>query len=226
MTRAIADALRAQLDETAHAPEVKVLVITGTGAAFSSGVDRAEAFAGPDATLHARRTTPLWPVDELFAYPKPIIAALNGPAHGGGATLAMACDLRVAAATASLTFNLGTVGLTPEFGSSYLLWRQVGYATALELMLTGETLDAETARQRGLVNQVVDDDALVDTVQALAERLASLPSGTAEAIKAVLKGGLDATFAEARTNELRSLAERARAIAARADRTANPEGPA
>ena len=214
MTRAMADVLRAELATTADDDATGVLVITGTGdASFSSGADRKEAFEGPGATLTEKRSTPLWPVEELFDYPKPIIAALNGPAFGGGATLAMAADLRIASRDATLTFGLGKVGLTPEFGSSFLLWRQVGYATALDLLLTGRTVDAAEAASLRLVNRVVDRHDLDTATQALAEQLASLPAGAAAATKAVLRDGLTApTFADARRTELRSLATQAKAL--------------
>lgn len=213
MTRAMADRLRAELADTADDPAISVLVVTGTGRAFSAGADRKEVLEGPDATIRERRATPMWPVEEIFAYPKPIVAALNGPAYGGGATFAMAADLRIAAASARLTFNLVKVGLTPEFGSTFLLWRQVGYATALELMLTARSVDASEAAALGLVNRVVPDGALVDETEALVEQLAALPNGAAAATKAVMRAGLEASFAEARKAELRSLAERGRALA-------------
>jgi 2-(1,2-epoxy-1,2-dihydrophenyl)acetyl-CoA isomerase len=223
MTRGMADTLRAELAGTATDDAVRVLVLTGTGRAFSAGADRKEVLDGPDATIREKRSTPLWPVDELFAYPKPIIACLNGAAYGGGATLAMAADLRVASSAASLTFNLVKVGLSPEFGSSYLLWRQVGYATALELMLTGRTVSATEALALRLVNRVVDADpddptdatAVMTATETLAEELAALPASAVAATKAVLRGGLDASFDEARTNELRSLAHLGKALAAR-----------
>lgn len=238
MTRAMAETLRAQLAATAEDDDVKVLVITGTGRAFSAGADRKEVLEGPNATIREKRATPLWPVEELFAYPKPIIACLNGAAYGGGATLAMAADLRLASRSASLSFNLVNVGLSPEFGSSYLLWRQVGYATALELMLTGRKVDADEALALRLVNRVIDDapaptegdagagatdasgahQALIDATQALADGLAALPDGAAAATKAVLRAGLDASFDEARSNELRSLAQRGQALAAQRSR--------
>ena len=212
MTRAMADRLRHELASTAEDPEVAALVITGTGTeAFSAGADRAEVFDGPTATLTEKRTRPLWPVEELFDYPKPIIAAVNGPAFGGGATLAMATDLRIAVPTATFTFGLAKVGLTPEFGSSYLLWRQVGYSLALELMLTGRQVSADEALQQRLVNQVVPSAAELDTtVRELVVQLASLPHGAAAATKAVLRSGLDTTtFAESRRAELRALASQA-----------------
>lgn len=220
MTRAMAEALRAELQSTAGDPDVAALVITGTGSeAFSAGADRQEAFDGIDATLSEKRSQPLWPVEELFDYPKPIIAAVNGPAFGGGATLAMAADLRIAVPAATFTFGLAKVGLTPEFGSSYLLWRQVGYGLALELMLTGRRVDADEAQRLRLVNQVVaSPDRLDDTVLALVEQLASLPHGAAAATKAVLRAGLDApTFADARRSELRALRAQAAKFGENAD---------
>ncbi|MHB8669137.1 MAG: enoyl-CoA hydratase/isomerase family protein [Acidimicrobiales bacterium] len=213
MTRAMAEALRSELGEAAAAEDTRVLVITGTGRAFSAGADRREVLEGPGATIRERRRAPLWPVDELVTFPKPLVACLNGPAYGGGATLAMAADLRVAAAGAGLAFNLARAGLTPEFGSSYLLWRQVGYAVALDLMLTGRMVAAPEALTLRLVNTVVPDPEVVDATQSLAESLASLPAGTAEATKAVLRAGLEADFPQARRNELKALAERGRALA-------------
>src|SRR5438105_9690763 len=92
MTRAMADTLRTELLSSARDDGIGALVITGTGRAFSAGADRKEVLDGPDATIREQRSAPLWPVDELFEHPKPIIACLNGAAYGGGATLAMAAD--------------------------------------------------------------------------------------------------------------------------------------
>lgn len=212
MTAAMAGALRDQLAATAADDGVGALVICGTGASFSSGVDRKEAFEGPDAALSQKRDDPLWPVTELVTHPKPVVCALNGPAHGGGATLALACDLRVAAQSATLTFNLARVGLSPEFGSSFLLWRQVGYGRALDLMLTGRSVDAGEALAMGLVNRVVPDDELDATTAELATAIAELPSGAATATKAVLVAGLTADLDGARRTELRTLGAQARKL--------------
>jgi 2-(1,2-epoxy-1,2-dihydrophenyl)acetyl-CoA isomerase len=124
----------------------------------------------------------------------------------------MACDLRVAAAGATMTFGLGRVGLTPEWGSSYLLWRQIGWSRALDLFLTGRTVDADEAMRLGLIDRLVADTALLETTQALGEQIASLPDGTAEAIKHVLRRGLDVDFPGAREAERQTLAGRVRAL--------------
>lgn len=218
MTAAMADELRSQLEATAADADIGALVVCAAGTAFSSGVDRKEAFEGPDATLRQRRDRPLWPVEELVTHPKPVLCALNGAAHGGGATLALACDLRIAAESATLTFNLARVGLSPEFGSSFLLWRHVGYGRALDLMLTGRTVDAGEALAIGLVNRVVPDADLDACVEEAAAAIAALPVGAATATKAVLLAGLTADLHDARRSELRSLAEQARRLQSRPPR--------
>jgi enoyl-CoA hydratase/carnithine racemase len=225
MTVAMADLLREELVSTAVDDGISVLVLTGTGTAFSSGADLRELLESPDAAALAGRATPMWPVDEIATYPKPFLACLNGAAVGGGATLAMAADLRIAGRSASLRFNLGRHGITPEFGSSFLLWRQVGYSTALELMLTGRTVDADEALRLRLVNAVVEDRELVAWTQALAEQMAALPTNAAARTKQVLRAGLDATWPEARMNEVRALVEFGQLAASSPDAEPETEPP-
>ncbi|HEX7097219.1 MAG TPA: enoyl-CoA hydratase/isomerase family protein [Acidimicrobiales bacterium] len=212
MTSAMGARLGELLEQARDDDATRVVVITGSDGSFSSGLDRAEIASGM-----ANKSE--FPVELLVQYDKPTIACVNGLAFGGGATMAMACDLRVAAASATLTFGLGRVGLTPEWGSSYLLWRQVGWSRALDLFLTGRTVTADEALRIGLVDRVVDDGEVVDATQQLAEEIASLPPGTAEATKQVLRSGLDVDFLAARDVERKALAERARALrAAQKDR--------
>jgi enoyl-CoA hydratase/carnithine racemase len=194
------------LEEARDNDAVSVVVVTGVGSSFSAGLDRKEIAKGLEGKSE-------FPVDLMVNYPKPTIAAINGLAYGGGATMAMACDLRVAAAGATITFGLGKVGLVPEWGSSYLLWRQVGYSRALDVMLTARTIAADEALAMGLVNRVVPDDQLTIAVTEIAQQIAALPPGTATAIKDVLRGGLDADFPAARVNEMSMLGRRSRALA-------------
>ncbi|MGH9015326.1 MAG: enoyl-CoA hydratase/isomerase family protein [Acidimicrobiia bacterium] len=207
VTRAMAETLRTELARAADDATIVTLVLTGTGDTFCAGVDVKEALQGPDAALRQERSTPLWPVDELVNFPKPFLCCLNGAAVGGGATLAMTTDLRLAAESASLTFSLGRLGLTPEVGSSFLLWRQVGYGVALDLMLTGRTVPAPEALALRLVHRVVPDGDAESATQTLAEGLAELPHDAAARTKQVLRAGLEASYADARKNELRELAE-------------------
>jgi 2-(1,2-epoxy-1,2-dihydrophenyl)acetyl-CoA isomerase len=124
--------------------------------------------------------------------------------------------MRVVAESGSFTFGLAKLGLTPEWGSSYFLWRQIGWGRALDLFLTGRTVDATEALRLGLADRVVADADVRTETQLLAEQLASLPEGTAEATKAVLRRGLDVQFLEARDVERAGLADRVRAMRARA----------
>ena len=206
MTRAMGTRLGELLEEARDDDAISVVVITGSGTTFSAGLDRKEIAKGLEGKSE-------FPVELLVNFPKPTIAAINGLAYGGGATMAMACDLRVAASGATITFGLGKVGLVPEWGSSYLLWRQIGYSRALDVMLTARTIAATEALSMGLVNRVVPDDELTSAVTELAIQIASLPIGTATAIKEVLRGGLDADFAAARVIETRMLGRRSRSLA-------------
>jgi 2-(1,2-epoxy-1,2-dihydrophenyl)acetyl-CoA isomerase len=206
MTRAMGARLGELLEEARDNDAISVVVITGAGTTFTAGLDRKEILKGLEGKSE-------FPVELIVNYPKPTIAAINGLAYGGGATMAMSCDLRVAAASATITFGLGKVGLVPEWGSSYLLWRQIGYGRALDVMLTARTIAADEALAMGLVNRVVADDQLTSAVSELAHQIASLPAGTATAIKDVLRGGLDADFPAARVNETRMLGRRSRALA-------------
>ncbi len=218
MTSAMGSRLGELLDDAQHDDEVRVLVITGEGDAFSAGLDRDELTAGlADKSA--------FPVEAFYAFTKPTIACVNGLAYGGGATLAVACDLRVAAESATFTFGLAKVGLTPEWGSSYFLWRQIGWGRALDLFLTSRTVDAEEALRLGLVERVVADAEARTATQALAEQIASLPSGTAEGTKAVLRRGLDLGFSQARESERAGLADRVRSMRARAKARAAEASP-
>jgi enoyl-CoA hydratase/carnithine racemase len=223
ITRAMAGALGDALRAARADDGTRVVVLTGTGEkAFCSGADTKDLLSGPESMMAEKRSAAdtIFPVDELVLYPKPVVAAMNGPSFGGGTTMAMAADLRVCADSATLTFGLARLGLPPEWGSSYLLWRQIGWSRALDVLLTDRTIEPDEALRLGLVDRVVPAVALDDEVQRLAEQLASLPPGTAETVKAVLRAGLDATYEEARRNELRALSERGTALAElRTDRT-------
>jgi 2-(1,2-epoxy-1,2-dihydrophenyl)acetyl-CoA isomerase len=207
MTSAMGRDLGVLLADAEADDATRVVVITGAGDSFSSGLDVGEIKQGM-----ADRTE--FPVETLVQLAKPTIACMRGTAFGGGATMAMACDLRVGAPNVTFTFGLGRVGLTPEWGSSYLLWRQIGWSRALDLFLTGRTVDADEALRLGLLDRVVADGDVGDVAQELAEQIASLPAGTAEATKRVLQRGLDLDFLAARDAEKETLAERTRALRA------------
>ncbi|MGE0582826.1 MAG: 2-(1,2-epoxy-1,2-dihydrophenyl)acetyl-CoA isomerase PaaG [Steroidobacteraceae bacterium] len=158
----------------------RVLVITGAGRAFCAGqdlADRAVAPAGAAVDLGEsieRNYKPL--VLTLRGLPVPVIAAVNGVAAGAGANLALACDLVVAARSASFIQSFCRLGLVPDSGGTWSLPRLVGPARAMGLAMLGEKLGAEEAAQWGLIWRCVDDAAFPDAIEALATQLASAPT--------------------------------------------------
>lgn len=212
------------LDEAAADPGVGALVVFGAGGAFSAGIDRADLASGV-------RASPM-PVEKYVRFAKPTIACVDGLAFGMGFTLAVASDLRVASARATFTFGFGGLGLIPEFASTFMLWRQVGWSRALDLSLTNRTVGAEEALAMGLVDRLAGPDEVEDTAQALAEQIASLPPGTAEATKALWWASVEqSTLSGARAVELRAMYELRMKMAAdgvtpAARSLARPGGPA
>lgn len=175
------DELKEALKQAERDPEVRAILITGAGRAFSSGQDLADLKEqyrpGVVPELGGRLRKGYNPViRRIRSLEKPVIAAVNGVAAGAGASLAFACDLRVASEKASFVEAFVHVGLVPDSGSSYFLPRLVGMGRALEMCLTGEKVDAEQALGLGLVNRVVAPEALMTEATSLATRLAKLPT--------------------------------------------------
>ncbi len=167
-----ADLLQA-LKQAERDRQVRCIVITGAGKAFSSGQDLKDIPIDGARSLgqHVReRYNPL--VLKLRSMPKPIVAAVNGVAAGAGMSLALACDLRVAVETARFVAAFANVGLVPDTGATYFLPRLIGHARALELCMLGGTIDAPTAHSYGMVNQLATPDEFPEAVRRLAERLA------------------------------------------------------
>lgn len=170
----MAQLLREKIDEANADPGIGAIVITGAGRGFCSGADlRRDRNAEAAAARQGRESDPM---PFFMQRSKPLIAAINGPAIGIGLTLTLNCDVRIAAESARLSARFVRIGLTPEFGSSYLLPQIVGLGTAAELVLTGRIIDAPAAGQLGLVNKVVPDASLIDEAVALAEEIAFNPS--------------------------------------------------
>jgi 2-(1,2-epoxy-1,2-dihydrophenyl)acetyl-CoA isomerase len=202
--RALKEELLTALKRAARDADVRVLIITGAGRAFSAGQDLRERLrspsgdtppAEPDQAIASpapldvelrERYNPI--VLAIHAMDKPVIAAVNGVAAGAGMSLALACDVRIAAENASFIEVFGRVGLIPDTGSTWFLPRLVGAAKALELVWTTDSLDAPTALTLGLVNRVVPADSLASETRALAVRLASAaPLALALAKRAVYR---------------------------------------
>jgi 2-(1,2-epoxy-1,2-dihydrophenyl)acetyl-CoA isomerase len=194
--------LLAALDRVAAEDAARAVVITGAGRAFSSGADLKDAGGGdltPDGRpdVYKVLTERYHPIMQAIReLPKPVIAAVNGPAVGIGCSLALCCDLIVAARSSYFLLAFVNIGLVPDGGSSLFVPSRVGMARASELALLGERLPAEKALEWGLVNRVVADERLEEEVAALAARLARGPTRSYAGAKRQLNRWLYARMAE------------------------------
>jgi 2-(1,2-epoxy-1,2-dihydrophenyl)acetyl-CoA isomerase len=191
--------LRDTVQDLGADPAVRAVLITGSGRAFSSGADlrdqpALDASGRPDvyATL-TERYHPI--ITGIRRMPKPVIAAVHGPAAGIGCSLALSCDLVMAAESAYFLLAFVNIGLVPDGGSSLLVPARVGFARAAELALLGERLSAPQALDWGLINHVAADDELLPPAEELTMRLAAGPTrayaGAKQALNAWLYGRMD-----------------------------------
>jgi 2-(1,2-epoxy-1,2-dihydrophenyl)acetyl-CoA isomerase len=202
MRREVADAL----DELAADDTGRVIVITGAGRAFCAGADvayMAELIEKQDTTAMAalveagRRV-----VMTIRRSAKPVIGAINGVAAGGGANLALACDIRIASDRASIAQSFNRIGLHPDWGGTYFLPRLVGPAKSLELMWDALPIDANECLRLGLVNRVVPHDLLSDTVATYASTLATKPALSIALTKQAIYQSIDRSLPEMLDYEL------------------------
>ena len=174
--------LRDAILRDAADPSVRAVLITGAGRGFSSGADLKDmlerAASGepvPDVgELLRKRYHPI--ITGIRELPKPVIAAVNGPAVGIGCSLALACDLIWAARAAIFGLAFVNIGLVPDGGSTFLVPAAVGKARALEMALLGQPVSADQALEWGLINKVVPEEELMHQARALAQRLAAGPT--------------------------------------------------
>jgi 2-(1,2-epoxy-1,2-dihydrophenyl)acetyl-CoA isomerase len=177
-------------DVLANLGDARVVVLTGAGRGFCAGQDLNDRAVTPGEAVDLGKTiegywNPL--IRKLTSLPQPVIARVNGVAAGAGANIALACDMVVAARSAKFIQSFSAIGLIPDSGGTWALPRLVGQARALGLALTGEPLPAEKAADWGMIWKAVDDDALDAEVDALANRLASLPPLGLAAIKEMIR---------------------------------------
>jgi 2-(1,2-epoxy-1,2-dihydrophenyl)acetyl-CoA isomerase len=172
--------LLAAIEEATYDERVRAVTITGAGRAFSTGADLKAGFEPspqgfPDVESRLREIYhPI--IAGIRRMPKPVLAAVNGPAAGIGCSLALACDLIVARESAYLLLAFVNIGLVPDGGSSLLVPSRVGFARAAEMAMLGERVPARQALEWGLINRVVADAEFDAEVDALAERLATGPT--------------------------------------------------
>jgi 2-(1,2-epoxy-1,2-dihydrophenyl)acetyl-CoA isomerase len=175
--------LTAAIERCREDEEIRSVLVTGAGRGFSSGADLRE-LGGGAATPEERPDAVYRQLKDLYhpimvgirELPKPVVAAVNGPAVGIGCSLALCCDLIVAAESAYFLLAFVNIGLVPDGGSSVWLPTRIGMARATELCMLGERLGAEQALQWGLINRVVPDESLEEEAGALAAKLASGPT--------------------------------------------------
>ena len=204
LTREMLQAMAEALHRLALDPAVRLVVLTGAGSAFCSGGDVkgfARNAAGAPATmsfdtkvtdLRSRMEVSRW----LHEMPKPTLAVIPGPAAGAGLSLALACDLRIAADDAKLTTAFAKVGLSGDFGGSYFLNHLVGAGRARQMYMTGEVVRGDEAQRIGLVQRAVPAAQLADAAKAWAAELAALPTVAVGYMKRNLNLGLHASLAE------------------------------
>jgi len=194
-TNEMLDGLIAAVDECDRRDDIRVVILTGAGRGFCAGGDVSAMGSDADNRPHVTKNHI---VDYIQAFPKrlatfdkPIIAAVNGVATGGGMDLALACDFRTASKSAKFAETYAKIGLLPGGGGAYYLPRIVGTARALELLLTSDFINADEALEIGLVNHVFDDSELLAETREIAQRIAALPPYSVTMIKRTVYQGLD-----------------------------------
>ncbi len=172
--------LREAIERAADDPGIRAVLLTGAGRVFCAGQDLSERDVSPGAApidLAASLGSYYNPlVRRLRALPKPVLCAVNGVAASAGASIALACDLVLAARSASFVQAFSRIGLIPDAGGTYFLPRLVGGARAMGLALLGEKLDAQQAERWGLIWKAVEDEKLMGEASALARELAAGPT--------------------------------------------------
>jgi 2-(1,2-epoxy-1,2-dihydrophenyl)acetyl-CoA isomerase len=214
LSRELVAVLGQSLQRAAYDTTIRVIVLTGSGKAFCSGVDlkeaaqdirRSEAVAERIEGFHLIVRT-------ITGAPKPVIAAVDGPAVGFGCDLALACDLRLMSQTAYLQEKFVSIGLMPDGGGTFNLPRLVGLGRALELLLLGERIEASRALELGLTSRVCEPEALLTEALALAERLAKGPplalASIKHATRASVAGDLDAALEREKVGQMRLLSSK------------------
>ena len=223
LTDELSDALASELEAAAAYDDVRVVVLRGAGRAFCAGAD----IAGPDAPMQldvraldrANRI-----VRAITRLDRPVVAAVHGIAAGVGCSIALACDLAVAAESSSYLLAFARIGLMPDGGSSASVAASIGRARAMRMALLGEPLSGREAYDAGLVSHLTDDDAFETVVADVVTRLAAgaplAQAATKRAVNAAAYAGLDAALERERTGQTmllrtRDAAEGMRAFAER-----------
>jgi len=189
--------LDAILDEIEGREDLHVVLITGAGRSFVAGADISEManYTAADAKSFSKHGNDTFL--RLTRFPRPVIAAINGFALGGGCELAMSCDIRVASEKAKFGMPEVGLGITPGFGGTQRLTRMVGMSTAMGLVLTNETINAQRALEIGLVNYVYPAEEMFDKAMELANLIASKPQVAVRQAKQAIRIGMQMDISSA-----------------------------
>ncbi len=204
------DLIRA-LKETEEDDHIRVMILTGRGRGFCAGADLNRFIETIKNDKDHKKKLRFGSLDlprAFVQYPKPIIAAINGPAYGFGFTITLTCDIRLASERAKFSLAFVRLGVTPELCSTYFLPRLIGYGKAAELIFTAKTIDAREALGMGAVNQVVPHHRLMAEAKKMAQQIASMPPMVVQKSKEILRHGMQSTLDQVMQYELMAFIDR------------------
>ncbi len=188
LSHEVFEGIRKLLDLCEINKDIRVLILRGSGdKIFCAGADLSSGFGDFSPVDFLKRGQDVW--NKIEDYPKPVIAAINGHALGGGCELAMACHLRIMKKTARMGLTETNLGIMPGYGGTMRLPRLIGRTKALEYMLLGKQIDADEALELGLVNRISEEDSVMDDAIAFANELAVRPPLSMKAILKVMSMG-------------------------------------
>jgi 2-(1,2-epoxy-1,2-dihydrophenyl)acetyl-CoA isomerase len=191
------DELIHALKETEEDHDIRVMILTGRGRGFCAGADLNRFMELQESDRDHKKKSRFGSLDlprAFIQYPKPIIAAINGPSYGFGFTVTLTCDIRLASERAKFSCAFVRIGVTPEFCSTYFLPRLIGYGKAAELIFTARPFDAHEALEIGAVNQVFPHHRLMSEAKKMARQIASMPPNAVQKSKEILRHGMQSTL--------------------------------
>ena len=185
------------LKETEEDDEIRVMILTGRGRGFCAGADLSRFMEIQQSDKGHRKKSRFGSVDfprAFIQYPKPMIAAINGPSYGFGFTVTLTCDIRLASERAKFSCAFVRIGVTPEFCSTFFLPRLIGYGKAAELIFTARPFDAHEALEMGAINKVFPHHRLMPEAKKMAKQIASMPPPAVQKSKEILRHGIQSTL--------------------------------
>lgn len=197
LSETMKDELIHVLQATEEDERIRVLILTGRGRGFCAGADLNRFKEYQEEDRDHKKKSRFGSIDlprAFVQYPKPLIAAINGPAYGFGFTVTLTCDIRLASQKARFSAAFARIGVTPEFCSTYFLPRLIGYGKAAELIFTARPFDAREAFEMGAVDRVLPHHRLLTEAGKMAKQIASLPPGAVRKAKELLRHGMHSTL--------------------------------